>query len=106
VSADFPSETRSGVDKGTTQVATFPASIDARFIDRINISGPVGSTCLLYIGQISNMGFRDGSASGNQDVAEYPNGLYVPSGSTVYLEWNIDSPLATATIQWRKASGL
>lgn len=88
---------------GGTQTATFRAKGHARMIERVNIVGPTGSTCALYVGQNNPMGFRDGSGSGAGDTGEYPTGLLVPGGNNVFLVWNSQASQATAIIQWADA---
>lgn len=98
-------ETVSAVVQNATQVARLRGHNEERFIDRASISnGPANSICVVYVGSIAEINRVDGSGSGPGDVAEYPNGLYVPAGSSVFFVWNDPSQVAGAasvTVQWR-----
>lgn len=69
------------------QVVIRPNARAAR-VWRINHRGPAGSKVGLYVGQVNDNQFRDGSSSGVQDIAEYPNGLAWPAGSPLVWQWD------------------
>lgn len=66
---------------------------------RATITGPQGSTCILYVGAISNSQYRDGSSRGMQDFAEYPQGFLWPAGNDLIFVWNLPGP-ATAYVEY------
>lgn len=46
----------------------------------------------LYLGQVANGTLRDGTASGNFDVADWPMGLMVPPGQVLIARWTGCNP--------------
>lgn len=57
----------------------------------------------LYAGAVSDVALIDGSASGNFDVADWPNGLLLPSSSNLIARWSGASAgaVGTLTVQLR-----
>lgn len=45
------------------------------------------TTMRLYLDNLAPRRIRDGSASGNFDVGDWPGGLVIPSRSTLLAEW-------------------
>jgi hypothetical protein len=41
----------------------------------------------LYLDAVADRNFRDGSPTGNFDVADWPMGLWVPPGRTLLARW-------------------
>ncbi len=56
------------------------------------------STMRLYLNSVSAVNFRDGTASGNFDVSEYPRGLLVRPASGLVAQWTGCSAGAVGTI--------
>jgi hypothetical protein len=52
----------------------------------------------LYLDSAANNNLRDGSSSGNFDVADWPQGLWVPPGRTLIARWAGCSAGAVATL--------
>jgi len=77
----------SGNSGGPVQVVIRGRPRNSR-VWRINHTGPANSTVRLYIGQVNDNQYRDGSSSGVADVAEYPNGLAWPAGSPLIWQWD------------------
>ena len=74
---------------GVPVVVRIPANRQACRIWRVNILGPAGSKLGgLYVGAIAPTQWRDGSSSGAQDVAEYPNGLAWAAGLPLFFQWD------------------
>lgn len=46
----------------------------------------------LYLDQVGNVALRDGTASGNFDVADWPAGLMVPPGRSLLARWTGCNP--------------
>jgi hypothetical protein len=46
----------------------------------------------LYLDQVANVALRDGTASGNFDVADWPAGLMVPPGRSLIARWTGCNP--------------
>jgi hypothetical protein len=55
----------------------------------------------LYFDAVNDRNFRDGSLSGNFDVADWPQGLWVPPGRTLLARWTGADPgtVGTLTLQ-------
>lgn len=61
----------------------------------------------LYRDDVANQNLRDGSNSGNFDVADWPGGLWIPPGHSMVARWSNASTNAVAylTLQatvWRR----
>lgn len=56
------------------------------------------TTLRLYRDTVSNPNLRDGSASGNFDVADWPAGLKIPASSGLIAVWSGASAGAVATL--------
>jgi hypothetical protein len=52
----------------------------------------------LYIDSPATTNLRDGTSTGNFDVADWPQGLMLPPGRTLYARWDGCSPGAVATL--------
>lgn len=52
----------------------------------------------LYFDTVGPAGFRDGSDSGNFDVADWARGLFIPEGRTLIAQWSGCSAGAVATL--------
>ena len=86
---------------GTVQIARYPAESYNRIIERIVITGPNPSNCVVYIGSISAPGVRDSTSQGNQAVAEYATGLDWPNGLDLIIVWDAITEQASSSVQWR-----
>jgi hypothetical protein len=52
----------------------------------------------LYLDDVANANLRDGSSSGNFDVADWPQGLWIPPGRGMVARWFGCSAGAVATL--------
>lgn len=52
----------------------------------------------LYLDGVANTGLRDGSTTGNFDVADWPQGLWVPPSRALIARWTGCSTGAVATL--------
>lgn len=52
----------------------------------------------LYFDTVGPAGFRDGTDSGNFDVADWARGLFIPEGRTLIAQWSSCSTGAIATL--------
>jgi hypothetical protein len=52
----------------------------------------------LYLDSVSNAGLRDGTSTGNFDVADWAMGLWIPPGRTLLARWSGCSTGAVGTL--------
>lgn len=52
----------------------------------------------LYLDDVANGNLRDGTSSGNFDVADWPQGLWIPPGRSLLARWTGCAPGAVATL--------
>jgi hypothetical protein len=52
----------------------------------------------LYLDSVTNAQLRDGSRTGNFDVADWPQGLWIPPGRSLLARWTSCTPGAVATL--------
>jgi hypothetical protein len=57
----------------------------------------------LYLDTVSNAGLRDGTSSGNFDVADWAMGLWVPPGRSLLARWAGCSTGSAATLNLQAA---
>lgn len=59
------------------------------------------TTMRLYLDDVANNALRDGTSTGNFDVADWPAGLMIPPGRALLARWTgcNDGDIATLTVQ-------
>lgn len=90
-----------------TAVITLPALADnERWQLTHTVIGCTSTTATqlrLYLDSAANTNLRDGSSSGNFDVADWPQGLWIPPGRTLIARWAGCSAGAVATLALQAA---
>lgn len=86
---------------GTAQI-TLPALPDT---DRWQLTHMVAgctsagaSQMRLYIDDVADQNLRDGTSSGNFDVADWPMGLWIPPSRSLVAAWTSCDPGSVATL--------
>lgn len=76
----------SAVTIGNDLVASLPGNVYGYKINRLSITGPVGSTAVAYVGS-PTIGQFDYTIQGYGDSSEYPTPVDVPPGTVAYVVW-------------------
>jgi hypothetical protein len=90
---------------GGTALLTLPALPDnERWQLTHMVTGCTSTTptaLRLYLDSVAAPGYRDGTDRGNFDVADWPQGLWVPPGRQLLAQWSgcSDAAVGTLTLQ-------
>lgn len=103
---DWLDQTYTGLaDAGGVALITLPTLPDNERWQLTHMVAGCASTATtsmrLYLDQVSNGALRDGSASGNFDVADWPMGLMIPPSRSLLARWTgcIPGDQAFLTVQ-------
>jgi len=96
-----PSTNRAAVDIAAAGSLSVQVPVEPwdYLVKRLTIGGPINSIAKVYVGSsVSEDAFVDFSCQGWQDVAEYPDGLYVPQNTPLTVVWlDVTPPLTIFT---------